>query len=217
MITLTATITLDDGTTISLNKKNLLSLNIKTVDRSDMVMPSWGIISNGGTLRFLDYDKTIKDLAQNLKLKSKTKVNIFLNNTVSKATMQVGEFFSERWNYDNNTNEVTLAITDGLKKMQDINIIPLEYNYSIGGAEHNNIQKIYDFLHLQTINNGFDMLSSSELDAETLSHLSGCGIRYPFIDEMTLWGAWQSLCEAFQLHIFKNRFGKIVCVYKGGD
>ena len=214
MITLTAKITLADGTTYDVNKRNMLSLDSKIIDRSDIILPSWGIISNGGNFEIIDYDGRIKVWAESLKLNSKTKVIISLNDTISGASTQVGEFFATKWNYDNDRSTASTTLTDGLQQMHDINIEPLEYDlsqiYTI------NANKIYDFLQEQTVINGFNMVatSDSDFDSDTLDHLNKIAFSYPYIEEMNLWRAWQYFAEALQLHIFKNRHGKIVCIYR---
>lgn len=219
MITLTANIVLADGTKIPLNNRNLLSLDFEISDRADMILPSWGIISNGGNFSFIDYNGRIKDLASGLKLKSGTKINIYLNDTISGSMASIGEFFASKWNYDNDNSTVSVSITDGLQRMQDINIVPLEFNPITNGEGYNYAKQIYDFLQEQTEANGFRMVatSSSSFNSATLEHLNKCYIKYPYIKETNLWRAWQNFAEAFQLHIFKNMNGQIVCYYRGGD
>lgn len=221
MITLTAKITLDDKTTYDVDKRNMLSFNVGIIDRGDTVLPSFGIISNGGNFEIVDYDGRIKLWVESLKLNSKTKVNIFLNDTISKTNTQIGDFFASKWDYDNDAKTARAELTDGLEQMQDINITPLVYDLSREEGTKKGIadtaEVIYEFLQKQTVKNGFDMISTSDLDAKTREHLKNISIAYPYIKQMNLWRAWQDFAVAFQLHIYKNRQGKIVCVYRGGD
>ena len=219
MITLTAKITLADGTTYDINKRNMLSLDSKIIDRSDIVMASFGIISNSGNLSFIDYDGRIFNFAKSSKLNSKAKIKIDLNNTISKSHQQIGDFFAGKWNYDNNSANVSVSLVDGLQKMQDINVETLVFNPQNENAEYQSADKLYTYLHSQTVNSGFDMIaiSSAEFDSDTKAHLESCSVQYPYIPEMSLWRAWQQFCEAFQVHIFRNKNGKIVCFYRGGD
>lgn len=219
MITLTAKITLADGTTYDVNKRNMLSFDSEIIDRSDIVMANFGIISNSGNLSFIDYDGRILNFAKSLKLNSKAKINIDLTNTISKATTQIGDFFAGKWNYDNNSANVSVSLVDGLQKMQDINVIPLVFNPQTKNADYQMAYKLYEYLRAQTVNNGFDMvsISSAEFDSATKSHLQSMSVQYPYIPEMSLWRAWQQFCEAFQVHIFKAKNGKIICYYGKGD
>ena len=218
MITLSAKITLADGTEIALDKRNLMNMDSEMNDRADIVLPSWGLISNGGRVNFVDYDGSIKGLAQSLKLTSKTKINIFLTNTLTGATMPVGEYFAQNWQYDNNNGNVSVSVTDGLQKMQDIAITPLEYDlsqedYSMTATE------LYNYLCNQVIANGFDMVQTYEADFDnaTLNHLNKIIVKLPYITATNLWRALNDFAVAFQLHIYTDRKGAIVCVYNGGD
>lgn len=218
MITLTAKITLDDGTEIALDKRNLMNMDSEMNDRDDIVLPSWGLISNGGRVNFVDYDGSIKELAQSLKLTSKTKINIFLTNTLTGATMPVGEYFAQNWQYDNNNGNVSVSVTDGLQKMQDIAITPLAYDlsredYAMTGT------MVYKYLCEQATANGFDIVhtTDSAFDKATLAHLEKISVNLPYIEATNLWKALNDFAVAFQLHIYKDRKGAIVCVYNGGD
>lgn len=218
MIILTAKITLADGTEIALDKRNLLNMSSDIIDRADIVLPSWGLISNGGNISFVDYDGTIKRYAQSLMLTSQTKVNIYLTNTLKRVSTEVGEFFSSKWSYDNNNSEVVITITDGLQKLQDISFNPLQYDlsqddYSVTALD------LYNIICNELNANGFNVLypSSSEFDRNTRTHLSNIVINYPYINKGNLWRILNDFGIAFQLHIYKNRKGVIVCVYSGGD
>lgn len=218
MIILTAKITLADGTEIALDKRNLLNMESEIIDRADIVLPSWGLISNGGSIRFVDYDGSIKGLAQSLKLTSKTKINVYLTNTLNGATMQVGEYFSEKWDYDNNNGEVSVSFTDGLQKMQDVAITSLEYDLSQNDYNFRAID-LYTYICNEAVKNGFAILlpTDADFDSNTRSHLSQIVIPSPYINPTNLWRALNDFGVAFQLHIYKNRKGVIVCVYNGGD
>lgn len=219
MITITAKITLADGTEIPLNKRNLISIDSAIFDRSDIILPSWGILSNSGNFSFIDIDGNVKGYAQNLKLTSKTKVNIYLNDTSYRTQCQLGEFFSGKWNYDNDNANVSTTLTDGLQQMQDINIEPLEFDPITDGEQYSTADKLYDYLQKQTVPKGFNMIAidDDDFDSATKGHLEKCRIPYPYINTTNLWRVWQQFAEAFQLHIFKKRNGKIVCFYRGGD
>jgi hypothetical protein len=109
-------------------------------------MASFGIISNSGNLSFIDYDGRILNFAKSLKLNSKAKINIDLTDTISKATTQIGDFFAGKWNYDNNSSNVSVSLVDGLQKMRDINIVPLVFNPQTENAEYQTADKLYEYL-----------------------------------------------------------------------
>lgn len=214
MITLTATITKNDGSLINLNYRNSLSLERTIYDRSDLKLPSWGIISNGGNLRFVDSDGSIKRLAEQRLLKSGMKVNFYLKNTISNSETGVGEFFTDQWNYDNDNRRVDVTIKDDLGKWQDIKISPI--TYSPYNEKNITGEIIYDSLYSLTPHN-FNMLNFEQLDTITKDHLRNCKIEFFVLNSNNLWSAWTTFCKAFQTHIYKNNSSNTICKYNGGN
>ena len=214
MITLTATIAREGGNSIVLDYRNSLSIERSIFDRSDISMPSWGVISNGGKLKFVDTDGSIRALVESRKLKSGMAVTITLSNTISGASAPVGEFLTENWDYDNDRHNVSVSIKDELLKWQDILFTAINYNpYDKNDWSG---KKIYEFLHSITPSD-FDMLAFDELDEATKTHLSNIAVAFFILDSKNLWSAWNTFCEAFQTHIYKNNQNRTVCKYNGGN
>lgn len=214
MITLTATITKNDGSLINLNYRNSLSLERTIYDRSDLKLPSWGIISNGGNLRFVDSDGTIKRLAEQRLLKSGMKVNFYLENTLSKAKANVGQFLTNQWNYNNDNKQVSVSLKDELEEWQDILLNPVGYNPN---SETNlSFEWLYKYIYTLTPTK-YDMLDFENLDNQTKSILTNSHFEFFIFTAKTLWNAWTQLCQACQCHIFKNNDGITVCRYNGGN
>jgi hypothetical protein len=61
------------------------------------------------------------------------------------------------------------------------------------------------------------MLSINELDEDTQAVLNNTYIQYPLLESGSLWQQWTKLCQACQLHIYKNSDGVVVCRYNGGN
>lgn len=217
MITLTATITKLDGSLITLDYNNSLSIERSIFDRSDISMPSWGVISNSGNLQFVDIYGEIRALAEQRHLKSGMEVNLYLNNTVLGISAPVGKFLTNKWDYDNDNKKVSVSIADDLEKWQNIDA-PL-MGYVPNGNIYISGKYVYNKFHSYTADSypTHSMLTFDELDAETQQALSNRRIQYEVLDAKTLWSAWQQLCEAFQLHIYKNNLGKVTCKYMGGN
>lgn len=215
MITLTAEIEplqryIFEGsdTTYSVDYSNLISIDQKLIDRKETEMPSWGIISCGGTVSFLDYNGKIRKFASQVSSKTRSRVIVNLNDTLNKTSCQLGEYFSESWDYDNNNNRCTIRITDGLTKLQDINI-NIPYNLHIEpNTKITTALNIYEMLQEKTKENGFSVVSKDELSNSTQNHLRKISISYPYITDTSLWGAWDDFGKAFLVHIFKRRDGK---------
>lgn len=214
MIILTAQLTFYDGTTYNVGTNNLLSLENSIQDRKDASIPSWGIISNDGLVKIKDYDKTIQNILSDIDFNRDTKVDVYLKNTTSSFETKVGEWLVNKWEYDSESKTASASLYDGLTKMQDINTIPIVK--SAKNVVSLTAKQIYENFQDQTVANGFDMLLFNELDDETRTHLSNYTIYLAYVENVTLWNAWKQFCEALQVYIFKNKQGKIVCVYKEG-
>lgn len=214
MITLTAKITKDDGSKIVLNYRNSLSIERSIFDRSDITMPSWGVISNSGKLSFVDTDGSIRQLAEQRLLKSGMAVTLSLGNTLKNFIAPVGNFLTEDWSYDNDSKKVGVSISDELQKWQNILFIPKNYNPS--DQQNLSGRDIYKFLYAETPTE-FDVLPFDALDEETKTYLSTCFVEFFLLDSKNLWSAWNTFCVAFQSRIYKNNNGLTVCKHiRGG-
>lgn len=214
MILVNGTINFSNGTTYNLSQHNLSLMEITIMDRKDITLPSWGIVSNGGKLEIIDYTSEIKELLQTRELNKTTLVNIYLHNTIQGKKWVVGNMYAYGWNYDEERKIASASLTDGLEKMQDVLITPLSKDPT--NSEYTSAESIYNYLKDDSVKKGFEVLSFDELDDTTKNHLTNYKIYYAYIESQSLWSAWRTFCEALQLYMFKNRQGKITCVYKEG-
>ena len=215
MIILTATITKLDGTLITIDYRNLLSLSRTITDRSDMKLPAYGVISNHGSLRFVDYDGSMLQMIQNRQLVSGMAVTLYLENTISKAKASVGEFLTKQWSYDNNNRQISVRLQDELEEWQNIALVPVEPSYS-NELNHNTFAEVYKALFLLTPSK-YNMLNYELLDEPTKTQLSNVWVEYFVLTSNTLWNAWTQFCDACQVHIYKNNAGNTICHYNGGS
>jgi hypothetical protein len=204
MITLTAKITLADGTAYEVHKRNILYVDSEIGDRSAIAMPSVGIISNRGSLRFADFDGTIDRLIATEGLSENYKCELFLTDTLSKAETSLGEFYATDWQYDSNSKEVSVTLADDLVEWQDI-----EYNASDNIGEGTAYQ-MYDVLVQHNVPSKWKFMP---LDAKTQQVLEQYVISNVYWNKTNLWALFNKLCEACGLHIFKNRENKVVVSY----
>lgn len=214
MITLTATITKEDGSLINLNYKNSVSVERTILGRSNISMPSWGIISNTGNLRFIDTDGSIKNLAEQRLLKSGLQAIIYLENTLTSARNQIGEFLTDKWQYDNENRTVSVSLKDELRDWQDIIISPIRYNpYR---EKNYRCKWLYNYLYELTPSK-YNMLPFESLDETTQNILSGTEFEFLVLHSKNLWNGWAQLCQACQCYIHKNNLGQTVFKYTGGN
>lgn len=215
MITLTATIEVPSADPIEINRSNIISIDSSIFDRSDLKMPSFGLISNTGSIKFIDTDGTIESYAQNRLLTGGMNVSISLNNTLYKRTQQIASFETEQWNYDNESRVVDVSLTSGLEKLQEIMYEGIPYDFS---TENRNFEWLYRRLYEATTTNPkFKMKRFDELDSSTKERISKLYLQYPCIEASNLWAEWAKFCVATQTHIFKNIDGIITCNYLGGN
>lgn len=217
MITLTAKIYISETEVIEVDRRNMLSIDRSIFDRSDLKLPSFGIISNTGNIEFNDNDGRVLQYAESLKLQAGQKCELWLNNTlVEGASERIGLFETDQWNYDNDSRVVSVSIKDDLEEWQEIDVQGI--NYDPRNTEPKSFSWLYEYLWgITTANGNYDMLSISELDLETQEVLLKTYIQYPFLESGKLWQQWTKLCQVCQLHIYKNSDGRIVCRYNGGN
>ena len=250
MITLTATIEINEGTnhfiigksrlgvdkfsslTIKeIDRRNLISIDRSILDRSDLKLPNFGIISNVGNIEFNDTNGEFLAYAEKLLLKSGLRCEIKLRNTlVEGASETIGVFETDQWDYDNDNRTVSVSIKDDLEEWQDINVEGIDYDPR--KIESKPFSWLYEHLWELTSNrdsyvnaNGetitakgnYNMFSLVELDEDTQAVLKKTYIQYPLLESGSLWQQWTKLCQVCQLHIYKNSDGIVVCRYNGGN
>lgn len=202
---------------ILVNRENLIGIESKIVDRSDLKLPSWGIISNTGNIEFNDANGSILQYIEEMILTSGLDVEIRLNNTFFEGKSElIGKFQTDEWNYDNDNRIVSVSIKDDLEEWQNINVEEISFNPK--NPTPQNCEYFYDYLYNKTIKQGnYQMLSYDELDSDTKYILHNTYIQYPMLKGGSLWNCWNKLCQVCQLHIYKNSEGIVVCRYNGGN
>ena len=200
MITLSANIMVSDTEIITINQQNMKSIKRNISDRESVDEPSWGIISSKGEISFYDPDGQVLDLIERQKLNTSVKIEIFINNTLAKITKSIGEFYSEKWRYDNNSRLVTVTIKDDLEEWQEVVI-----------SQPSSLQNFtYKDLYYENVAQTPSKFKIS-ISQETLDYLSQ--IRETKSSRLvgnTLWARWQQFCEATMLHIYKKGKGEVV-------
>lgn len=224
MITLTAKITIGSEI-INIDYHNLISLNRNITYRGNNKLPSYGIISNIGNIDFNDVDGKILEYAEQLLLTSDLKVEITLNNTLIGTHEKVGIFETENWTYDNNNRSVSVSLKDDLEEWQDIQIEGFNYDPRNPSAilPNKTMADLYNWLQGQDKNGNYrtpqkyQMLALNELDENTQSILANTIIKYPLLENASLWRQWTKLCEVCGLYIYKNNKGQTICTYTFGS
>lgn len=189
--------------TLEIGRRNIVSLERSIIDRSDIKLPSWGIISNGGSLEFNDAKGEIEDYAEQGVLRKGQKVNVYINNTLIPTLKQkIGELYTNEWNYDNNNRLVSVSLTDELELWQD---------KVVGTSRSKEGDTLYYILSVQF------GISSFNIDAETIAHLQSVYVPYRYLDEEKTWAQIVDLCVAAQCYVYKGYDEKPIIKYLNGE
>lgn len=197
---------------IELDDTNLLDFERTIMDRSDIKRPSFGIISNTGSLSFIDKDGEVKDYIAQQIISSQNVISAYLVNTETNAREQIAYFNTEQWSYNNSQSLVNVSLKDDLEEWQDINVPAIDYTPTVSTPK--TAEWFYKYLYKKTPEK-FKMLSFDELDSETKAVLSETTIQYPILESASLWAQWDKLCQLCFLQIYKRNDGRTVCKYSG--
>lgn len=188
---------------IDLDHRKITSIESSIMERGDNELPSWGIISNGGSLTFNDNNGEIIDYIEQNLLQSGSKVEIYLNNTLAKTKEIVGTFYTENWDYDNDNRSVSLSFKDKLEEWQDIE----GESYLLN--EYNAPRRIYDVFNRVASyarQKGFEISVSSDvvriMENTTTPNL--------YMEKGSLWENFKKICEICGFYIYQNENG--ICV-----
>lgn len=204
--------------TIRVDLRRMIDIDTETADRGDFNLPTFGVISNGGSLVFNDsYENeqwVIESYANANALIEGIEISVYIENSLTKVKRLVDKYISSTWDYDNDNHSVTVNFDDTLKKWQDITIGGIDYDPRTSTPK--TLEYFYKYLHNRTSERGFVMKPFDKLDAVTRDVLSRITVVYPLLDSANLWAQWNKLCLASQSHIF-TRGGEIDFVYNGGN
>jgi hypothetical protein len=215
MITITAKIYLESVGVIDIGRQNILDLSISSFEKSDIKLPSYGIVSNTGHLSFNDYDNRIRKYAETLAINNKTTAKIFLNNTITKRQEQIAFLNANEWEYDNINRTVSVSLKDDLEEWQNIQIEAINYDPRNPKKVFSTFKDLYNWLYDRTPNK-YKMLTFNELDAPTQQVLLYL-ITYPILESGTLWQQWTKMCDATGSYIYKNKENRTVFVHTNGS
>ena len=189
---------------LDLDYRSLRNVSHKIIDRSDITMPSYGIMSNSGSFEFKDIDKEVKEYAEERLFRANMLVEFFISNTATQKTQKIGEAVTSKWNYDNNNYVVSVSLKDDIENWQDIQI---------------DMQAYYLDENMQTMLDVYNSLKAitpndyvfAELSTATKTYLQSISIgENAYIESGSLWSAWDKFGKANGLHIYKNKQGEVV-------
>lgn len=204
----------------SVDRGNIVSLDVGISDRSDNSAPSFGIISNTGRIDFVDNKSvSILQYAKSNLLKSNFEVKCFLKNSQIKINGEpksetVATMFTSSWSYDTEDKVVSVSIKDFLEEWQEI-----QCEDSLTDITSTSTFSAYDdYLDIRETYTPSKYRSFFEgLDDSTKEHLQSIVYELNVLNGGTLWSVWDRFCVATQTHLFVNNEGKIEVKYNGGN
>lgn len=179
------------------DQRNLLSIESEVKDRSDIEQPSFGIISNGGSLSFNDSSSRFLEYANAGLLTEGIEIKIFLENTLTKSKKQVGLYYTTDWEYDNGNRSVSVSFKDNLEDLQNKMVLTKKT------VVPNNMYAILQDLLQENLN----IVSNFRFTEAAMSSLERTKCEYPILEEKkALWYHIDQICNicGLQMYIEKD-------------
>lgn len=201
MIKIYAEITID-STLTTLDNAKLLSLQREIKDRGNIEKPNWGVYSNTGNIEFIDYSGTFLNYANARLLTSDIPLTLKMIDTISGKSQSLGDFLTDKWNYDTYNAKVKVSIKDELTIMQNIWVDKISYDSNLYASE------IYDYLKTLTPSSiVIPTRNATNIPYPLYSLLdssNGIKIQYGFMKADTLWNCWDKLCKLCMMYMFND-------------
>ena len=190
--------------TIHLDYNRITDISTGVVTQANFDKPSYGIVSNSGTISFNDFYNEISDYIELGLLKEGALVNIWIENSlIPSQKYKVSEMYTDKWTYDEENKSVTVSLVDGLERLQDVDFEGIEYFPRVSQPKSYN--SILNILKEKTKYIGFKVKITGDVSA----YLIGLTNPFPYMASSSLWSAWQKFGEATKTHIYKNSDGDI--------
>lgn len=203
MVFLSATITLSNQNKLEISQ-NLSNIEFTSRDRRDAQLPSWGIMSNSGTLEARDDNGVLKQYAKDGLLENAT-IDIYLN--VNSRKEHKGKFVITGAEENRQTALVELEFEDVLKSWQSVQMPVYYYPYYP--------RQIYanDILQYIAESSGFIV---NYADEQTENRLKKLYVEFPTLEEGSLWAQMTKICEVGSCYIYSDDNGVPNIYYGGG-
>lgn len=187
---------------IDLDDSNLLDFECTIMDRSDVKKPSFGIISNTGSLSFVDKDGEVADYIAQQIISSQNVISAYLENTETGAKEQIAYFNTQQWSYNNSQSLINVQLKDNLEEWQDIKLTQNIEFYN------KTMLDVYNYLVSKTLSK----YTFIELSSNISDYLQGITSPFMINGDETLWGKWTEFCEVCGICLYKNNKGQVTLI-----
>ena len=205
------------------DRRNITALDVSQKDRGSADEISFGIYSNSGSISFIDdAERTILRYADEGKLSSGIKCDVYLVNSLAKSSNLVAEMYSTKWHYDDKNFSVSVDIQDELVEWQEIVVDRIPIMFDAVDEDGTEIPAIKPASYIAS--NYFipkvklnypsaDIVENS--NSEVVVHpLENIYIANPYLDQCSLWAFGTKICELSASRIFKIRKKIFVRAYE---
>lgn len=185
--------------TIVVDEKNLDSFTYSLYDRASNDEPSYGVVSNSGTLSFVDSTGEILDYITNRMLTNELSVNVSISNTLNDKKELFISAKTSQWEYDNNNFITTVSISDQLQDLQNYTYVGFPYDKTFLLA-----RDIYDDI-ISAIPTSFGFPTFDMLPENIRNKLAYASVTNPYMENCSVWEALDGFCKTFGLRIYKEK------------
>lgn len=185
--------------TIVVDEKNLDSFTYSLYDREYNDEPSYGVVSNSGTLSFVDSTGEILDHITNRMLTNELSVKVNVLNTLNNKKELFISTKTSQWEYDNNNFIVTISLQDELEELQNYTFVGIPCNESFMFAS-----TIYDSI-VSEIPERFGVPYYNNLSDSVKNKIGYSSILNPYMQSCSLWDALDGFCKTFGLRMYKHK------------
>jgi hypothetical protein len=207
---------------------NIISASSNSKDRTDMIMPSYGIISNDATLEIKVAEETlhiIHHIADNM---DNVRVCLYIKDTITSAEEKISTKYVSAVNYDRAKKVATITMVDNLQKLQDIKIVksepslinnPTDYGGDVDSeAELTTLPKKFlrYFTNYNVDTGKWEVNNGLVMSENTMAHLKNCVAALYYITQDNQWRHYDELAKALMLHIYADADGNTVIDYQEG-
>lgn len=181
------------------DKRNILSLESSINERGNVELPSWGLISSGGSASFNDKNSKFFVYANAGLLSNGIEIKIFSENTIKKEKKQLGVYYTTNWDYDVKNKTCSVNFNDGLENFQKIMVVPK--NFSKPSNAKNLLQETLSI---------FSPSTKTVFDNEADHSLYYTNVNYQLIEgETSLWNYISQICGICGIYGYKNNEGSL--------
>lgn len=232
MIVITARIYRDKSDTnpIYIDYRDIISADNDLKDRSDMIMPSYGLISNGATLEFRlnDNNREVINIAK--QYADTAFCVMYLKNTISGKNQKMSTKYITDIKVDENDKIASMQMVDRLMALQKTSPLmsppTLTNNPLTGGTDETlpqllqryEVQKpfwVY-FYWWRYEEQEWVTAHNAKLTQSALYFIKECDAALYYAEQNNLWRHYDELCQALMLHIYIDNNDDMVIDYQYG-